>query len=200
MRGDAAERGGSAERGAGLAALDIVVAVARDESGQGLLRELQRTRARVRHLWPLTEPLPEDCDVVFCEASAEVARLVPWPPGQPTAALVMVVSPTTDLDVLRRATPDAVLHRPFSAQAVLAGLTVAHANFTYASRLRQRIQKLDETSRTIRSVERAKTMLMQSRRMREEEAYRFIRNQAMTRRISIGAFASAIVESGDALG
>ena len=194
MRGDAAERDG------GLAALDIVVAVARDESGQGLLRELQRTRARVRHLWPLAEPLPEDCDVVFCEASAEVARLVPWPPGQPTAALVMVVSPNTDLDVLRRATPDAVLHRPFSAQAVLTGLMVAHANFTYASRLRQRIQKLDETSRTIRSVERAKTMLMQARKMREEEAYRFIRNQAMTRRISIGAFASAIVESGDALG
>ena len=199
MKGGAA-RGDAAERGASLAALDIVVAVARDESGQGLLRELQRTRARVRHLWPLVEPLPGDCDVVFCEASAEVARLVPWPPGQPTAALVMVVSPTTDLDILRRATPDAVLHRPFSAQAVLAGLTVAHANFTYASRLRQRIQKLDETSRTIRSVERAKTMLMQSRRMREEEAYRFIRNQAMTRRISIGAFASAIVESGDALG
>ena len=199
MKGGAA-RGEAAERGASLTALDIVVAVARDESGQGLLRELQRTRARVRHVWPLTEPLPEDCDVVFCEASAEAARLVPWPPGQPTAALVMVVSPTTDLDILRRATPDAVLHRPFSAQAVLAGLTVAHANFTYASRLRQRIQKLDETSRTIRSVERAKTMLMQSRRMREEEAYRFIRNQAMTRRISIGAFASAIVESGDALG
>ncbi len=190
----------AADRGAGLAALDIVVAVVRDESGQVLLRELQRTRARVRHLWPLGEPLPEDCDVVFCEAAPEVARLVPWPPGQPTAALVMVVSPTADLDVLRRATPDAVLHRPFSPQAVLTGLMVAHANFTYASRLRQRIQKLDETSRTIRSVERAKTMLMQARKMREEEAYRFIRNQAMTRRISIGAFATAIVESGDALG
>ena len=112
----------------------------------------------------------------------------------------MAVGPGTDLDVLRRATPDAVLHRPFSAQAVLAALMVAHANFAYAGKLRQRIQKLDETSRTIRSVERAKTMLMQSRRMREEEAYRFIRSQAMTRRISIGAFAAAIVESGDALG
>lgn len=154
----------------------------------------------MRHLWPLGEPLPEDSDVIFCEASAEVARLVPWPRGQPTAALVMVVSPTTELDVLRRATPDAVLHRPFASQAVLTSLMIGHANFTYASRLRQRIQKLDETSRTIRSVERAKTMLMQGRKMREEEAYRFIRNQAMTRRISIGAFAAAIVETGDALG
>lgn len=193
-------REGAAERGTGLATLDIVVAVARDESGQVLLRELQRTRARVRHLWPLVEPLPEDADVLFCEATPEAVRLVPWPLGEPRAALVMVVSPTSDLDVLRRAAPDAVLHRPFSPQVVLTGLMVAHANFTYASRLRQRIQKLDETSRTIRSVERAKTMLMQSRRMREEEAYRFMRNQAMTRRISIGAFAAAIVESGDALG
>ena len=190
----------AAGKGTSLADLDIVVAVPRDESGQVLLRELQRTRARVRHVWPLAEPLPEGCDVIFCEATAEASRLVPWPPGQPSATLVMVAGATVDLDVLRRATPDAVLHRPFAGQAVLASLMVAHANFSYASRLRQRIQKLDETSRNIRSVERAKTMLMQTRKMREEEAYRFIRNQAMTRRISIGALATAIVEAGDLSG
>ena len=187
-------------RGPAFASLDIVVALPRDDSGQVLLRELQRTRASVRHVWPISVPLPEDVDVIICEATPEATRLIPWVPGEASAALVMVVSATTELDLLRRATPDAVLHRPFTSQAVLTSLMISHANFTYVSRLRQRVQKLDETSRTIRSVERAKTMLMQARKMREEEAYRFIRNQAMTRRISVGAFAAAIVESGDALG
>jgi AmiR/NasT family two-component response regulator len=41
---------------------------------------------------------------------------------------------------------------------------------------------------------------MQTRRLDEDEAYRFIRRQAMNRRVSITAVAAAIVDSKDLLG
>ncbi len=180
--------------------LDIIVASGRDGNGEVLFRELQRTRARVRHAWPLPARLPEDTDVIFCDAIPDVLGLIPWVPGEPKAALVAIVDDATGLDVIRTSTPDAVLHRPFTRQAVLISLLQDRTHFSYTEWLRQRIQKLDETSRMIRSVKRAKTMLMTTRKMREEEAYRFIRNQAMARRISIGALATAIVDSEDVLG
>ena len=186
--------------GGDLAGLDIVVASSRDENGEVLFRELQRTRARVRHLWPLPERLPEDTAVIYCDAVPAIGNLVPWIPGEAKAALVAIVDPVADLDILRTCAPDAVLHRPFTRQAVLASLMLARSHFTYIERLRARIQRLDETSRTIRSVERAKTILMASRKMREEDAYQFIRTQAMTRRMSIGALASAIVDSSELIG
>ena len=47
-----------------------------------------------------------------------------------------------------------------------------------------RIDKLDETLRSFRSVERAKSILMEKRNLDEEEAYHFMRRQAMSQRVS----------------
>jgi AmiR/NasT family two-component response regulator len=185
-----------------LSGLEIVVAVGPDEEGETLVRELQRTRGRVRHLWPLPSRLPEDADVIVSELVPELPHRLPWVPGQPTAALLamMAALQAPDLRLLRNCAPHAVLHRPFTANTVLTGLAVARAQFLYERRLRSRIDKLDETLRAFRSVERAKTILMQTRRLDEDEAYRFIRRQAMNRRVSITAVAAAIVDSKDLLG
>lgn len=185
-----------------IADLDIVVASRRDESGELLIRDLQRTRARVRHAWPLPDRLPEDADVIFCDLEAGLSNRIPWNPGEPKAALVVILAtqPPPDLDLLRNCAPDAVLHRPFTTHAVLSALVLARTHFTYEQRLRGRIEKLDETLRSIRAVERAKAILMARRQMREEEAYQFMRRQAMTRRVPISAVAAAIVDSEEVLG
>jgi AmiR/NasT family two-component response regulator len=185
-----------------LSALEIVAAVRRDEEGDALARELQRTRGRVRRLWPLPSRLPEDADVIFSELGPDLPHCLPWVPGQPTAALVAVTPAVLapDLKLLRNCAPHAVLHRPFTANTVLTSLALARAQFLYERRLRSRIDKLDETLRAFRSVERAKTILMQTRKLDEDEAYHFMRRQAMNRRVSISAVAAAIVDSNDVLG
>jgi len=182
--------------------LDIVAAVRPDDEGDALARELQRTRSRVRRLWPLPPRLPEDADVIFCEFVPELPQCLPWVPGQPTAALIAVMSAVQapDLKLLRNCAPHAVLHRPFTAHTVLTSLALARAQFLYERRLRGRIDKLDETLRAFRSVERAKTILMQTRKLDEDEAYHFMRRLAMNRRVSINAVAAAIVDSNDVLG
>jgi AmiR/NasT family two-component response regulator len=83
---------------------------------------------------------------------------------------------------------------------VLTSLALARAQFLYERRLRTRIDKLDETLRAFRCVERAKSILMQTRQIDEDEAYHFMRRQAMKRRISISAVAAAVVDSYDVLG
>ncbi len=184
------------------AKLDIAVVTAGDASGEALIRELQRTRGRVRHLWPPPDPLPADTDVLFCDLVPNLPARLPWMPGEPKAALVVLV-PTAvalDLDLLRKAAPEAVLHRPFSSPAILASLVLARSRFGYERRLRGRIERLDLTLRSMRSVERAKTILMDARKMAEDEAYRFLRSQAMERRVSVGAIAAAIVDAHNLLG
>lgn len=188
--------------GAEIEALEIVAACRRDEEGDALARELARSRGRVRRLWPLPARLPEDADILYCELVPELPHCLPWVPGQPTAALVAVMPAvqSPDLKLLRNCAPHAVLHRPFTAATVLTSLALARAQFLYERRLRSRIDKLDETLRAFRSVERAKTILMQTKKLDEDEAYHFMRRQAMNRRVSISAVAAAIIDSHDVLG
>ncbi len=184
-----------------LSRLDIVVAVRRDADGETLMRELQRTRARVRHCWPVPDRLPEDTDAMFVELAPDTAARVPWVPGEPKAALVAVAPPAAppDLEVLKRLAADGILHRPIGPHAVAACLVQALGTFGYCQRLRGRIAKLDETLRSFRSVERAKAIIMRRNRMHESEAYQFLRRQAMDRRTSISAVAAAIIDAHEIL-
>lgn len=185
-----------------LSNLDLTVVTRRDENGELLVRELQRLRSRVRHVWPIPDRLPEDADVIYCDFSPGFADRVPWVPGEPKAALVAIIPllPPPDLAALRDCAPDAVLHKPFTTYAILTSLVMARSQFLYEQRLRTRIDKLDENLRAMRSVERAKAILMSARNLREDEAYNFIRRQAMDRRVSISVVAAAIVDSHEILG
>lgn len=184
-----------------ISGLDIVVASRRDEECEFLVRELQRTRSRVRHIWPMPEQLPDEADVLFCDLVPGLPGRLPWVPGAPKLALTVIVpvAPPPDLDLLRNCSADAVLHRPYTTHAVLISLMQARTRFAYEQRLRWRVDKLDETLRAIRAVERAKAILVSTRNMREEEAYHFIRRQAMDRRLSISAVAAAIVDAHEIL-
>ena len=179
----------------------VVVAPVDDQIGM-LLRELQRFRMRVRQVWPMPESVPADADVVYCEYSPDLARRLPWIPGDARSALVVILPATeaVQADALCHATPNAVLPRPFTPNAVLSSLVLARSQFGYERRLRSKIEKLDDNLRSMRTVERAKAILMATRQMPETEAYGFIRRQAMDRRVSASAVAAAIVDSFELLG
>jgi len=185
-----------------LADLSAVIVAPVDDQTTLLLRELQRFRMRVRHVWPMPESVPSDADVVYCEYSADLARRLPWIPGDARSALVIIVPGTEPIqaEALSNATPNAVLSRPFTSNAVLSSIVLARSQFEYERRLRGKIERLDENLRSMRTVERAKAILMATRRMAETEAYGYIRRQAMDRRVSASAVAAAIVDSFELLG
>ena len=61
--------------------------------------------------------------------------------------------------------------------------------------MQTKISKLEETLRVIRKVEQAKLILMQPTQHRENEAYEYLRRQAMNKRVSVATVASAIVDA-----
>ncbi len=185
-----------------ISGLDVIVSTRPDSEAEFLVRELQRTRARVHHIWPMPELLPHEADLLFCDLVPGLPGRLPGVPGSPKAALVVLIpiSPPPDLGLLRNCAADAVLHSPITTHAILVSLLQARTHFAYQQRLRWRIDKLDETLRSIRAVERAKAILVSTRNMDEDAAYHFIRRQAMDRRLSISAVAAAIVDSHGILG
>ena len=182
--------------------LSVTVIIPRDSQGEDLIRGIQKTRASVQHIWPMPETIPTDSDIVFCQLVDDLPSRFQGLPGNAVISLIAVIPATGKMNytTLENSVPHAVLHMPCRPEEVLSAMTVALSNYQYEVRLRQRINKLDETLRSMKTIERAKVILMQSKNLNEEEAYRQLRRTAMERRVTIGAIASSIVDSQELIG
>ncbi len=182
--------------------LSVLVAAERDAQVDLLLRELRRTASHVVHLFPVTNRLPAEHDVILADISLPLLDQLPWVPGEASAALILLLPEDGQhsLKKLRTLCPDAVLHRPFQRSSILTSLVLARSQFQFIRRLRSRIARLDENIKAIRDIERAKAIIMDMRRVSEDEAYAYLRNQAMERRTTVASFASHLVDSHQLLG
>jgi AmiR/NasT family two-component response regulator len=181
--------------------LRVVIAHPRDSDGEVLLRHLQRLGCRVDHLWPTADRLDADADIVFCLIEPETRPFCLSLIEKARAALIGVVDPVhpRSMQLLVDVNPLAVLTKPVDPAALLTNLVVARNNSRYQRRLQSKISKLEETLRSVRKVERAKTILMEQRHIDESEAYAYLREQAMKKRVPIGVIAAVVVESNDVL-
>jgi AmiR/NasT family two-component response regulator len=184
-----------------FAGLGICAIVEPDAEGEGLIRALQRTHARVAHAWPAPATYPAGFDVVVTELLDDLPVRLPWSPGEFPLALCVVVRERGRLNfaALRDSTPHCTISLPLRRNDVDATLAIGLAQFHYERRLRARIDKLDDYIRAIRSVERAKAVIMARKQIDENEAYHYLRRTAMARRISIGELALAIVDTDELL-
>lgn len=166
-----------------------------DEHMQGVLREIQRSRAEARLIWPAPTRLSGDVDILICDYGPGLAEMLPWNPGEAEAALVLVLPQNGryDEDAVVTLAPHAVLQRPVRPELMRTTVINAWSQFRYERRLRDRIQRLDENLRAIREVERAKRLLMSEQGLDEEAAYKMLRDTAMQRQVSVAALASAMV-------
>lgn len=171
----------------------------RNDHGEQLIRELQRTRAEVQHIWPIPERIPSDYDIIYCDMVADLPSRLDGLPGIPKYALVIVLSNATRVDpnTLENCVAHATIQLPVTDQAVVSSLVVARSHFLYERRLRKRISQLDENLLSVRDIERAKVVLMEKMGLDEQEAYLQLRRQAMERRITISALAGAILNAQD---
>jgi AmiR/NasT family two-component response regulator len=180
-----------------LANLNLTVCAEPDAEGEQLMRELRRTRANVVRHWPMPRTLSVEPDVLFCEFASDLANRLPWNPGEPLCALVILLpqSGAYDPDAVCKCSPGAVLHRPFQPHAILTALMLARGQFQYEKRLRARIERLDENLRLLREIEEAKRILMEREQLSEQDAYGRMRSLAMKRRTTLVQLACQIVDS-----
>lgn len=182
--------------------LNVALIAELDSEGERLLRELQRLRCTVRHVWPVPVQLPENFDVVYCTLIEDLPRRIPWLPGEPTTALILIDrgQDALDLKLINNCAAHGMIHYPPTPRSTVGSLAMAREHFLYEQRLRGRIEKLDENLRTMRTVEKAKSIIMRSKSLGEDDAYNFLRSQAMERRVTVSVIAKAVVESFDLLG
>ena len=172
-----------------------------NSEGNELLRHLQRTRANVRHIWPVPETIGENTDIVFCDYVRGISRRLAWAPGESKAALVLLLpqSGHYDLREVHAAFPDAVLYRPYIGHMIDLAMTLALDHFGYVRRQHLRIARLDENIKALRDIEKAKHVIMAKRKVDENEAYRIMRDIAMERRTTIASVAEKLVDSSNLL-
>lgn len=181
--------------------LRMVVAHPLDRESERLLRGLRRLGARAELEWPPPDRLDGDVAALFSVLGCAAQPLLLAATADAQAAIIAIVDPrdSTILHVLDDAAPHAVLMAPFDATGVTASLVVARCNLKLQRRQLSKISRLEDTLRSHRKVEQAKAILMQRRRLGEPEAYGYLRDQAMRRRVSIGAVAALVVESNEVL-
>jgi len=179
----------------------MVVAHPRDHDGEMLIRHIQRLGCRVDSLWPPGQSLDGDVDVLLCLVDPAARVLLDAAAARSGPAVIGIVDPrqAASLRLLHEATPHAVINRPIDPAALVPNLVVARNNLRYQQRQLSKVAKLEETLRSYRKVEQAKAILMERRKIGEPEAYSFLREQAMRRRVPISVIASVVVESNEVL-
>ncbi|MFT4713113.1 MAG: AmiR/NasT family two-component response regulator [Candidatus Azotimanducaceae bacterium] len=181
--------------------LDFLLVVPQDEDGNHIGSELRRLGSNVKHLWPVPMPLPSEGAVLICEFSAEIADCTPWLPGESPLPFILHIprNSPADFKQIRNCAPHGLLYSPGTEISIANTILLSRDQFHYEQRLRSRIFRLDENLRSMRSVEQAKSILMDAKHINEEEAYRVLRRTAMERRITLGSIAAAIVDSHELL-
>jgi AmiR/NasT family two-component response regulator len=184
-----------------LKELRILVVHPHDSEGMRIVRCLRRIGCDVETIWPPPTQLSDGPDVVFFLIDEGTRRLLSCLGNRPPAAIVGIVAPETP-DILRLLAdcgPHAVVGKPTNPFAILTSLSVAHNIFRYEGRLHTKIRKLEETLRSVRRVEQAKTILMRTKNIKEQEAYEYLRRYAMNKGLPIGKVASAVIDTTEML-
>jgi two-component system, response regulator PdtaR len=180
----------------------VLIAHPPDADGQLIARELQRIHCEVQLIWPAPAAPPEGAGAVFVlieprQISAD-SFLTDAPARAPIIGIVAQDN-SAGLRGVEASTLHAVLTKPATRQAILTNLILARNNFRYERRLQTKVSRLEETLRVFRKVEQAKLILMRQRTIGENEAYDYLRRQAMNKRVSVAAIATAIVEANSLL-
>jgi AmiR/NasT family two-component response regulator len=185
-----------------LRSLTVVVLHPDDADGQELIAQLRRIGCQVKAFWPPRDRLDAEADLVFCAVRPEIASREPaWTrrdDAPPVIAVVDYENPTTVESVLRM-NVYGVVAAPVKSFGLLTTMVVALGQVERSRERDRYVARLEQRLASQRKVARAKTILMQTRNVNEEDAYKLIRDQAMTKRVTTDEIADAIIKANEIL-
>lgn len=171
-----------------------------DEEHKMLLAHLKRIGCQVESMWPAPESLPDHVDVVlFLLNRLNDNNSLSWLAEENGIARIAIISFETPeiLTQLERLNVHGVLSKPIRIFGVLAALTTAVGLARHESRLKRRIQSLDETLRARRKVEQAVKIISEAKNISEEDAYKRLRDKSQNSQTTIASIADAIIAASD---
>lgn len=173
----------------------VLVLHPQDEDGAVLTEHLKRLGCAVTALWPLPPVLPPETDTIF----VQVDDL----PGEALSALlqdrtpaiiaIMTYETPTALQAITDLNAHGVISKPLRPFGILAQFVLARYRRGYEGRLAGKIQKLEETMKSRRLVDRAVKLMAELRGISDDEAYRLLRDQATAQRTSLTSIAEGLL-------
>jgi AmiR/NasT family two-component response regulator len=180
----------------------VLVVHPRDSEGDALIDQLKRIGCNVRGVWPAPAAIPHDIDTVF--QLIETSEDAVFPEGSNDHPLTFVAivdyeNPTI-LKHLLDSNAHGVVNKPIRPFGILSSLVLARSLRGYTRRLEGKVQKLEETLKARRDVDKAVKILMGLKQVGEVEAYELIRAQATQKRVAMAEIAIAIISAQETLG
>lgn len=178
--------------------LRVLVFHPRDADGEMLSQQLQRIGCQVITMWPPLSDLPDTVDVIFCAVRPEhAAHQFNWGGSGstiPVVALINYENPTV-IDAAMRMGALAILSSPVRSAGILSALAMAKRLHEERSEMERRVERLQQKLLGAHQISQAKAILVRTRNVSDDEAYRIIREQAMSKRTSTEDIARAIIHA-----
>ncbi|GAB4064270.1 ANTAR domain-containing protein [Ancylobacter sonchi] len=187
-----------------LKGLPVFVVHPPDTDGRMLIDHLRRIGCHTEAAWPIPSEIPANVGVVFLsvdhEHRAEIARLAKGIDGIPPAIIAIVdyENPST-LELLFDLGALAAMDRPIRPFGVLTNLLLARGLWQERLDQQKRIHKLERRVSSMQKIQKAKAILMSIHKIGEDAAYETIRQQAMSKRVSMDDIATSIINANELL-
>ena len=180
----------------------VLVVHPRDAEGDALIDQLKRIGCNVRGIWPPPAELPRDIDTIFhyVEASETPAFTASAADDGPTFVAIIDYENPTVLKRLLDSNAHGVVNKPIRPFGILSSLVLARSVHGYTRRLESKVEKLEETLKARRDVDKAVKILVALKQIGETEAYELIRQQATQKRLSMAQIATTIIGAQEVLG
>ena len=176
----------------------VMVFHPKDADGELLAQQLERIGCQVITMWPPLAELPDTVDVVFCAVRPDHGAVrCPWMDGDPPVPVIAVINyenPTVVGAALRLGAR-AVLISPLRSAGILSSLAMAKHQHAELRESRRRTARLEQKLLSANQISAAKAILVRTRNVSDEEAYRIIREQAMSKRTATEDIARAIINA-----
>jgi len=176
----------------------IAVLHPNDADGAVLTQQLQRIGCQVQTYWPPPAELPGEPDIVFCAVQPPGGlAATDWARGGENAAVIAVIAyenPTVFDDLLALGA-SWVITTPVRSAGILSALVMTLLRQQEQQEQHKRIVRLEQKLSSIHQVTEAKAILVRTRGVDDAEAYRLLRDQAMSKRVAIEEIARAIIHA-----
>ncbi|MCH8476306.1 MAG: ANTAR domain-containing protein, partial [Opitutales bacterium] len=163
-----------------------------------------RIGCRTELIWPPQRALPPNVDIVFdgllFDRRKELSRMLRRSdkPGPAIIGVVDYENPAM-LEFVLDIGVVAVTSKPVRSFGMLTNLVVAYTGVLRQMEAQERIARLEKKLAGKKIIAKAKAILIEMHGLSEENAYKLIREQAMSKRTSIEDMAQAIINANELL-
>lgn len=179
----------------------VLVLHPQDEDGAALVAHLKRLGCEVSACWPAPPVLPTDVDTLFVQIDeAPIDQLASTIDDRSPAIIAVVTyeSPTS-LKAIIDLNVHGVISKPLRPMGILTQFALARYRHGYERRLSGKLQKLEETLKGRRLVDRAIKILGTLQQIDDDAAYRLLRDQATAKRATMVSIAESIIAAHETL-